>query len=104
MRRMFRDQGGLFSYVSPASRVPSNHPLRQVRDLVRDVLKQLSHSLGRLYSSEGPPSVPPEQLLSALLLLDGAFYQTPSHSRRTAWLALSSAGVPSNTIRPWPIT
>src|SRR4051794_10066245 len=54
MRGRFRDQGGLFSYVSPASRVPSNHPLRQVRDLVRDVLKQLSRSLGRLYSSEGP--------------------------------------------------
>jgi hypothetical protein len=33
-----------------------------------------------------------------------ACYQTSSHSRRTAWLALSSAGVPSNTIRPWPIT
>jgi transposase len=50
MRRGFHDQGGLFSYVSPESRVPSNHPLRQVRDLVRDVLKQLSHSLGWLYS------------------------------------------------------
>jgi transposase len=32
------------------------------------VLKQLSQSLGRLYSSEGRPSVPPERLLSALLL------------------------------------
>jgi transposase len=68
MRGGFRDQGGLFSYVSPESRVPPKHPLRRVRDLVRDVLKQLSHSLGRLYSSEGRPSVPPEQLLSALLL------------------------------------
>src|SRR3954452_22635142 len=68
MRGRFRDQGGLFSYVSPESRVSSNHPLRQVRDLVREVLKQLSCSLGRLHSSEGRPSVPPEQLLSALLL------------------------------------
>jgi transposase len=68
MRGKFRDQGALFSYISPETRVPENHPLRQVRDLVRDVLKQLSHSLGRLYSSEGRPSVPPEQLLSALLL------------------------------------
>ena len=30
--------------------------------------------------------------------------QTSSHSLRTASLALSSAGVPSNTMRPWPIT
>ena len=48
MRGKFRDQGALFSYISPETRVPENHPLRQVRDLVRDVLKQLSHSLGRL--------------------------------------------------------
>ena len=68
MRGRFRDQGGLFSYLSPETRVPVGHPLRQVRELVREVLKELSRSLGRLYASEGRPSVPPEQLLSALLL------------------------------------
>ena len=68
MRGAFVDQGGLFSYISPEARVPKNHPLRQVRELVRDVLQELSRSLGRLYASEGRPSIPPEQLLSALLL------------------------------------
>src|SRR5690349_20682883 len=68
MRGRFRDQGGLFSYIAPDKRVPTDHPLRRVRQLVRDVLKELSPSLGRLYSSEGRPSIPPEQLLSALLL------------------------------------
>jgi transposase len=68
MRGKFQDQGGLFSYVSPEARVPPNHPLRQVRELVREVLGDLSRSLGKLYASEGRPSVPPEQLLSALLL------------------------------------
>jgi transposase len=68
MRGTFRDQGGLFSYVSPESRVPGNHPLRKIRELVRDVLKDLSRSFARLYSQEGRPSVPPEQLLSALLI------------------------------------
>jgi transposase len=68
MRGRFQDQGGLFCYISPEHRVPANHPLRRVRRLVRDVLKELSPSLGRLYSSEGRPSIPPEQLLSALLL------------------------------------
>jgi transposase len=58
----------MFSYVSPESRVPSSHPLRRIRDLVRKVLKELSPSFGKLYSREGRPSVPPEQLLSALLL------------------------------------
>ena len=68
MRGEFRDQGGLFSYVDPESRIPADHPLRQVRTLVRAVLKDLSGSFSRLYSHEGRPSIPPEQLLSALLL------------------------------------
>ena len=68
MRGRFTDRGGLFSYIAPDKRVPANHPLRKVRELVRDVLSDLSRSLGRLYASEGRPSIPPEQLLSALLL------------------------------------
>src|SRR3977135_2090028 len=36
--------------------------------LVRAVLKDLSPSFGKLYSSACRPSIPPEQLLSALLL------------------------------------
>src|ERR1700731_5348759 len=72
MRGRFTDQGGLFSYIAPDKRVPANHPLRKIRELVRDVLNDLDRSLGRLYASEGRPSIPPEQLLSALLLQ--AFY------------------------------
>src|ERR1700679_1926876 len=68
MRGRFADQGGMFSYISPEARVPPNHPLRKIRALVRDVLEELNRSLGRLYASEGRPSIPPEQLLSALLL------------------------------------
>jgi transposase len=68
MRGRFTDQGGLFSYIAPDKRVPAQHPLRKVRELVRDVLSDLNRSLGKLYASEGRPSIPPEQLLSALLL------------------------------------
>src|SRR5438067_9634066 len=68
MRGRFTDQGGLFSYIAPDKRVSANHPLRKVRVLVRDVLNDLNRGLGRLYASEGRPSIPPEQLLSALLL------------------------------------
>jgi transposase len=58
----------MFSYVSPETRVPVNHPLRAIRALVRDVLSEMSRSFAWLYSKEGRPSVPPEQLLSALLI------------------------------------
>src|SRR5450830_165559 len=68
MRGAFEDQGGLFSYISPEARVPMSHPLRKIRELVREVLSELNRSLGKLYASEGRPSIPPEQLLSALLL------------------------------------
>ena len=67
MRGVFRDQAQLFSYVSPESRVPAGHPLRRIRGLVRDVLTELNRSFAKLYAREGRPSVPPEQLLSALL-------------------------------------
>src|SRR6516165_6753904 len=68
MRGIFRDEAEVFSYVSPESRVPPGHPLRKIRSLVRDVLKELSRSFAKLYAKDGRPSVPPEQLLSALLL------------------------------------
>jgi transposase len=68
MRGTFVDQSGLFSYIAPEARVPVTHPLRKIREIVRDVLGELTRSLGRLYASEGRPSIPPEQLLSALLL------------------------------------
>src|SRR5881628_218031 len=68
MRGKFEDQGGLFSYVSPEARVPKDHPLRKIRELVQDALRDLNRTFGALYAKEGRPSIPPEQLLSALLL------------------------------------
>jgi transposase len=58
----------MFSYIRPEQRIAANHPLRKVRELVREVLNELSATFGRLYSHEGRPSIPSEQLLSALLL------------------------------------
>jgi hypothetical protein len=68
MRGRFTDQGGLFSYIAPDKRVPADHPLRKVRELVRDVLSELNRSLGRLYASEGRPSIPPERPAAAGVL------------------------------------
>lgn len=68
MRGAFEDQGRLFSYVSPEQRMPAQHPLRTIRELVREVLSKLDRDFRRLYSATGRPSIPPEQLLSAMLL------------------------------------
>jgi transposase len=68
MRGAFEDQGRLFSYISPEQRVAARHPLRTIRELVREVLSEMDRDFRKLYSTTGRPSIPPEQLLSALLL------------------------------------
>lgn len=68
MRGGFEDQGSLFSYVDPEERIPLKHPLRKIRPIVREVLVSLNDDFDAAYSSEGRPSIPPEMLLSALLL------------------------------------
>ena len=61
-------QEAMFSYVSPERRVPAEHPLRAVREMVDSILKEMSPRFARLYSSVGRPSIAPERLLRALLL------------------------------------
>ena len=61
-------QGGMFSYVSRERRIPADHPLRPIRAMTDEVLRQLSPRLARLYPKTGWPSVAPEKLLRALLL------------------------------------
>jgi transposase len=58
----------MFSYVSAEERIPADHPLRAIRALVDEVLREMSRDFGRVYATTGRPSVPPEQLLRALLL------------------------------------
>lgn len=58
----------MFSYLSPEQRVPSDHPLRAIRQITDTVLKQLSQLFSRMYAQVGRRSIPPEKLLRALLL------------------------------------
>lgn len=62
-------QGHIFSYVSPETRVPKNHPLRRIKDLAETALKKLSPIFDRMYSHTGRPSIPPETLLKSQLLI-----------------------------------
>jgi transposase len=48
--------------------VPATHPLRKIREIVRDVLGELTRTLGEALRERGPPLDSPEQLVSALLL------------------------------------
>lgn len=61
-------QDAMFSYLSPEARVPQDHPLRPLRQMVNQALGELSRDFQAMYSREGRPSIPPEKLLRALLL------------------------------------
>jgi transposase len=76
MRSEDSSADGFFSYVRLEQRIPADHPLRAIRELVDAALKELSAAFDKLYSHDGRPSIPPERLLRALLLQ--AFYSVRS--------------------------
>lgn len=54
----------MFSYVSVQQRVRATHPLRAIRALVDEVLRDMSRQFDGLYARLGRPSVPPDRLLN----------------------------------------
>ena len=68
MRGNDEQQNHIFSYLSPEQRVRKDHPVRAIRAMVDEVLKQLSPRFDTMYAKVGRPSIPPEQLLRAQLL------------------------------------
>src|SRR5512132_3917110 len=68
--------GSLFSYVDLEARVRRTHPLRTIRTMVDAALARLDGDFEAIYAPIGRPSIPPEQLLRALLLQ--AFYTVRS--------------------------
>jgi transposase len=68
MRGDDRRPDAMFSYVSAEERIPQDHPLRAIRVLVDEILREMSQEFSRLYATTGRPSIPPERLLRAQLL------------------------------------
>ena len=68
MRRADVTQSAMFSYRTLEQRIPSSHPLRNLRKLVDDVLMTLHDDFAALYAKTGRPSIPPERLLRACLI------------------------------------
>jgi transposase len=68
MRGEDQQQNHIFSYLSPEARVRKDHPLRAIRTMVDEVLRQLSRRFDTMYARVGRPSIAPEKLLRAQLL------------------------------------
>src|ERR1700675_2799637 len=68
MRGNEDQQEEVFSYIPLEKRVGADHPLRKIRAMADRALADLGPWFDRLYSQTGRPSIPPEQLLRALIL------------------------------------
>src|ERR1700727_873333 len=68
MRGDDNQQEGMFSYISPDKRVPVDHPLRPIRKMVDEILKEMSPQFAKLYSEVGRPSIATERLCRSLKL------------------------------------
>lgn len=68
MRGEDTQQTVLYSYLNLEERIPQDHPLRRIRQMSDRALAELWAHFEALYARRGRPSIPPEQLLRALLL------------------------------------
>ncbi len=69
MRGHVDPQASMFTYFSPEMRVPAQHPLRSIKAKADALLRSMSGEFDRLYADSGRPSIPPERLLKASLLI-----------------------------------
>ena len=72
-------QAAMILGLTPESFVPQNHPIRRIKPIVDAALAELSPLFERIYSDIGRPSIPPEHLLKAQLLM--ALFSVPSARR-----------------------
>ena len=87
-------QLAMLTTLSPEDLIPADHPIRRIRVVVDAVLAELDDEFDAMYATTGRPSVPPEQLLKATVLM--AMYSIRSRAGvlRTAELRLVVQVVP----------
>jgi transposase len=69
MRGEVERQRSMLSVVDAEHCVPEDHPIRRIKRLADAELTRLSPTLDAIYAEGGRPSIPPERLLKALLLI-----------------------------------
>lgn len=62
-------QVSMLTFIDAETRVPPNHPLRTIKRVADEALKALSPEFDHMYADLGRPSIPPERLLKASLLI-----------------------------------
>ena len=81
----------MLAFVDLEERVRADHPLRALKALADEALTRLSPEFDRMYAGVGRPSIPPERLLKASLLI-GLFSVRSEPSARSWTTTCCSAG------------
>ena len=69
MRGTKENQIVMLSSLTPDQLVPQDHPIRKIKPIVDRALDELSPIFNQMYAEIGRPSIPPEHLLKACLLI-----------------------------------
>jgi transposase len=69
MRGKTDTQVTMLTLITADQLVPEDHPIRQIKPIVDKALIELSPTFNRMYAETGRPSIPPEHLLKACLLI-----------------------------------
>jgi transposase len=69
MRGKQGNQVDMLIALTPDQLVPRDHPIRRIKPIVDAALKEMSPTFNRMYADTGRPSIPPEHLLKACLLI-----------------------------------
>lgn len=59
----------MLTTLQPGDLIPADHPIRRIRGVVDAVLDELDGEFDVMYANSGRPSVPPEALLKATILM-----------------------------------
>src|SRR5713101_3825764 len=62
-------QAEMLLAITPDQLIPADHPIRRIKPIVERVLARLSPLFDTMYATRGRPSIPPEHLLKASLLI-----------------------------------
>ena len=69
MRGSTARQTTMFTVADPGDLIPTQHPIRRIRPFVDAALERLEPAFEAMYAKVGRPSIPPEQLLKASVLM-----------------------------------
>src|SRR5215207_8422397 len=69
MRGQAEHQSAMLFGTTPDQLVPADHPIRRIKPIIEQALAHLSPTFAQMYAAGGRPSIPPEHLLKASLLI-----------------------------------